>query len=78
MIGSQVLQLSKRNEVELEEGKWDTVREFLDVFLTEENGRGGKSGLMVILTPRLTKSKDFNVLNPSLQTLILEDSEERK
>lgn len=64
--------------MELEEGKWDTVREFLVVFLTEENGISGKSRLMIILTPRLIKSKDVSVFNPSLQTLILEDSEERK
>lgn len=41
MIGSHVLKLSKRNEMEMEEGKGDRVREFLDVFLTEQNGESG-------------------------------------
>lgn len=33
-----------------------------------------KSGLTVTFAPRLVKAKDLGVLNPSLQSLILEDS----
>lgn len=31
MMESQVLQLSERDETEVEEGKWETGREFSDV-----------------------------------------------
>ena len=42
------------------------------------NGGTGNSALMVPFTPRPVKPKDFSVLNPSLQTLSLEGSEEGK
>lgn len=51
----QVLQLWKRNEMELEEGKWGAVRSFLDTSLKQlgMHSQSGRSGLMVILTSRL-------------------------
>lgn len=45
----------KRNEVEIEEGKWGAVRSFLDTSLKKSGThlQSGRSGLVVILTSRL-------------------------
>lgn len=51
----QALKLWKRNEVEIEEGKWGAVRSFLDTSLKKSGThlQSGRSGLVVILTSRL-------------------------